>query len=149
MARFYQKVGSWLGQGVSPERLALSLALGLAIGCLPLVGLPTLICAAVALGLRLNLPAIQAANYAALPLQLTLIVPFVRLGGKLHTMVPQGVSLQPAMLLHTSPLALVTRMGGLELEALLGWAVIAVPAALLLTFGLTAMLRRVPATSRA
>jgi hypothetical protein len=46
------------------------------------VGIPTVLCAGVALALlRLNLPAIQAANYAAMPLQLALIVPFVRLGG--------------------------------------------------------------------
>ena len=71
----------WLRQGISPRRLALTLALGFAIGCIPVVGIPTLVCAALALALRLNLPAIQAANYAVMPLQLVLIVPFVRLGG--------------------------------------------------------------------
>src|SRR5580693_10789122 len=71
----------WLRQGISPRRLALTLALGFAIGCIPVVGIPTLVCAALALALRLNLPAIQAANYLVMPLQLLLIVPFVRLGG--------------------------------------------------------------------
>src|ERR1700733_8439018 len=71
----------WLRQGVSPRRLAITLALGFAIGCIPVVGVPTLLCAALAFGLRLNLPAIQAANYAAMPFQLALILPFVRLGG--------------------------------------------------------------------
>ena len=70
----------WLSQGVSPRRLALTLALGFAVGCIPLVGIPTVLCAALALAFRLNLPAIQAANYAVMPLQLALIVPFVRLG---------------------------------------------------------------------
>src|SRR5580658_5326810 len=71
----------WLRQGITPQRLALTLALGFAIGCIPVVGIPTLVCAALALTLRLNLPAIQAANYIVMPLQLLLIVPFVRLGG--------------------------------------------------------------------
>src|SRR5208282_6377489 len=71
----------WLRQGISPRRLALTLALGFAIGCIPVVGIPTVLCSALALALRLNLPAIQAANYVAMPLQLALIVPFVRLGG--------------------------------------------------------------------
>ena len=70
----------WLSQGISPGRLALTLALGFAIGCIPVVGVPTILCATLALALRLNLPAIQAANYAAMPFQLALIVPFVRMG---------------------------------------------------------------------
>ena len=76
-----QKAASWLVQGITPRRLALTLALGFAIGCIPVVGIPTALCALLALALRLNLPAIQAANYLVMPLQLVLIVPFVRLGG--------------------------------------------------------------------
>src|ERR1700683_963977 len=75
-----RKAVLWLSLGISPRRLALTLALGFAVGCIPVIGIPTVLCAALALGLRLNLPAIQAANYAAMPLQLILIVPFVRLG---------------------------------------------------------------------
>ena len=71
----------WLSLGISPRRLALTLALGFAVGCIPVIGIPTVLCAGLALALRLNQPAIQAANYAAMPLQFALIVPFVRLGG--------------------------------------------------------------------
>ena len=78
----------WLRQGISPRRLALTLAFGFAIGCIPVVGIPTVLCAALALALGLNLPAIQAANYAAMPLQLILIVPFVRMGGWLFCLRP-------------------------------------------------------------
>ncbi len=31
----------WLGQGISPLRLAVTLALGFAIGCIPVIGIPT------------------------------------------------------------------------------------------------------------
>jgi len=75
-----QKAESWLRQGISPQRLALTLALGFAIGCIPVLGIPTALCLVIALGLRLNMPAIQAANYAAMPFQIALIFPFVRLG---------------------------------------------------------------------
>src|ERR1700692_2676016 len=77
------KAAQWLRQGISPPRLALTLALGFVIGCIPLIGLPTGLCALIALAFRLNQPAIQAANYAAMPFQIALIVPFVRLGEKL------------------------------------------------------------------
>lgn len=138
----------WLRQGISPRRLALTLALGFAIGCVPVVGIPTLVCAALAFTLRLNLPAIQAANYAVMPLQLLLIVPFVRLGGWLMSSGPNQAA-QANMLLHASPLRLVTQMGAMAEQALLAWVLIAIPAVLLLTFMLTLVLRRIPAVAAA
>jgi uncharacterized protein (DUF2062 family) len=133
----------WLRQGISPRRLALTLALGFAIGCIPVVGIPTVLCAGLALLLKLNLPAIQAANYVVMPLQVALIVPFVRLGGWLFRSgssraVPSGP------LLHMPPLELVLHVGGLA-----GQAVIALPAVALMTAILTVVLRRVPALAAA
>jgi|HubBroStandDraft_1064217.scaffolds.fasta_scaffold12651_3 uncharacterized protein (DUF2062 family) len=136
----------WLRQGISPRRLALTLALGFAVGCIPVIGIPTLVCAALALALRLNLPAIQAANYAVMPLQLLLIVPFVRLGGWLIDS-SRNQTLQSGALLHTSPLALVTQMGWLAGQALLAWVVIAIPVVVVLTFSLPMLLRRIPAVA--
>jgi uncharacterized protein (DUF2062 family) len=135
-------------QGMNPRRLALTLALGFAIGCIPVIGIPTLVCAAIALALRLNLPAIQAANYLVMPLQLVLIVPFVRLGGWLVSSSHTG-SLQAGTLLHASPQLLVTQMGWMAGQALLGWVLIAIPAVVLLTFMLTRLLRRIPAMAAA
>jgi uncharacterized protein (DUF2062 family) len=134
----------WLRQGISPRRLAFTLALGFAIGCIPVVGIPTLLCAALALALRLNLPAIQAANYAVMPLQLLLIVPFVRFGGWLTASKLQP-AVQASALLHIPTARLATQMGWIAGQALLAWAVIAVPAVLMITFALTRLLRRIPA----
>ena len=133
----------WLSQGISPRRLALTLALGFAVGCIPVVGIPTVLCAALALGLRLNLPAIQAANYAAMPLQLVLIVPFVRLGGWVVSAKPARF-LVPRALEHLSALNLAARMSGMAGQALLAWLIAAVPAVLLMTLALNLMLRRIP-----
>jgi uncharacterized protein (DUF2062 family) len=143
-AALKRKAALWLRQGISPPRLALTLALGFAIGCIPVVGIPTVLCAGLALMLRLNLPAIQAANYAVMPLQLLLIVPFVRLGGWLF---PAGLNhtAKVSDLLHGSPLALLSQLGGLAGHAMLGWAVIAVPAVALMTATLTVVLRQIPA----
>ena len=147
-----RNVTQWLSQGISPRRLALTLALGFAVGCIPVVGIPTLLCAALALTLRLNFPAIQAANYAAMPLQLVLIVPFVRLGGWLVAAGPAHTAAQPPMqpiaahsLLHLPVLHAAAWMGGLAGQALLAWLLVAVPAVALMTPALTRMLRRIPA----
>jgi uncharacterized protein (DUF2062 family) len=138
----------WQSQGISPRRLALTLALGFAVGCIPVVGIPTVLCALLALALRLNLPAIQMANYVAMPLQLALIVPFVRLG---RWLVPthNGPAFDPRALLHLPVLHLATWMGGLAGQALLAWLLVAVPAVALMTFALTRMLRRIPALESA
>src|SRR5271157_2278609 len=133
----------WLRQGISPRRLALTLALGFAIGCIPVVGIPTALCAVLALALRLNLPAIQAANYAVMPLQLALIVPFVRLGGWLFSSGPRQAA-SAAGLLHLTPLNLLSQLSSYAGHALAAWLVIAGPAVVLMTVALTVLLRRVP-----
>jgi uncharacterized protein (DUF2062 family) len=131
----------WLRQGVSPRRLALTLAIGFAVGCIPMVGVPTVLCAVLALGLRLNLPAIQAANYAAMPLQFALFVPFVRLG---RWLVPAGsASLFASHAhLHLHALSQAAAMAG---QVFLAWLLVAVPAVALMTAALTRMFKRIPA----
>jgi len=138
----------WLRQGISPPRLAFTLALGFAIGCIPVIGIPTVLCAAVALAMRLNLPAIQAANYAAMPLQLLLIVPFVRFGGWLFASSPRQ-SVSPRALLQLSPGGLLAQLSGLAGHALFAWLLLAGPAVVLITLTLTPVLRRIPALAAA
>jgi uncharacterized protein (DUF2062 family) len=148
IASIQRKVVVWMRQGISPQRLALTLSLGFAIGCIPVVGIPTLVCSALAVALQLNLPVIQAANYAAMPLQLLLIVPFVHLGERLVSY-GTGHTIEAGALLHAAPLDMISRMGGLAGQALLAWLLIAVPAVALMTAALTVLLRRVPALAAA
>ncbi len=137
-----QKVADWLRQGMSPQRLALTLALGFAIGCIPVVGAPTVLCAGLAFALRLNLPAIQAANYAAMPLQVALILPFVRLGGWLVAR-----SQHHPHALAVLPFPALPHMFLLAIQALVAWMLFAGPAVLLLTLVLIPVLRRIPILS--
>jgi len=74
-----------LRQGVTPEKMAMSLALGVALGVFPVLGTTTALCALAALILRLNLPAIQIVNYFVYPLQIALLIPFFRMGEKLFS----------------------------------------------------------------
>ena len=139
-----QTAEAWMRQGISPRRLALTLALGFVIGCIPLVGIPTAVCAVVALSLRLNLPAIQAANYAAMPLQVLLIFPFVRLGGWMFASSSRH-ALTTSSVIHASPFKMLWTSGSLAGEAVAAWLVIAAPMVVVMTMALTALLRRVPA----
>ena len=143
-----RKAAVWLRQGISPRRLALTLALGFAIGCFPVVGITTALCALLALALKLNLPAIEAANYLVMPLQFVLIVPFVRMGGWLIASGPRQARTFGS-LAHVAFYNLPLQLASLAGQAILAWLVIAIPAVLLLTVTLTMLLRRVPALAAA
>jgi uncharacterized protein (DUF2062 family) len=69
-----------LTQGLSPEKISLTVAVGLCIAVNPIVGTTTILCFAAAWALRLNQPIIQAINWTSYALQLLLIFPFIRLG---------------------------------------------------------------------
>jgi len=81
---FYRKIlvplMDLLRQGITPEKIALSLAIGICLGVFPIIGTTTALCTLAAIVFRLNLPAVQLVNYLVYPLQLALLVPFIRLG---------------------------------------------------------------------
>jgi hypothetical protein len=151
---FQRRAAVWLRQGISPRRLALTLSLGFVVGCIPVVGLTTGLCALIALAFGLNQPAIQAANYLAMPFQVALIVPLVRLGARLIPIgASSGINLKmlahsPVQLLAHSP-RLAIQIGGMAGQALLAWLLLAIPVVVLLTPVLTVLLRRVPAFAAA
>ena len=66
--------------GVTPRRLAWSLALGVVVGINPSVGLTTLVVILLAWAFGLNQIASQIGSHAAAPLHLLLFLPFIQLG---------------------------------------------------------------------
>jgi uncharacterized protein (DUF2062 family) len=79
--KIVKPIAAILKQGTSHEKIALSIAIGTALGIFPILGATTVLCTLAALILRLNLPAIQLVNFLVYPLQLLLLVPFLRVGG--------------------------------------------------------------------
>jgi uncharacterized protein (DUF2062 family) len=69
-----------LRQGFTPEKIALTIAIGVVLGVFPILGATTLLCAAAGIALKLNQPIIQLVNYFVYPLQLVLLIPFYRAG---------------------------------------------------------------------
>jgi uncharacterized protein (DUF2062 family) len=134
----------WLKTGLAPRQLAFTLALGFAIGCLPVLGITTGLCAVAALLLRLNMPAIQAANWLAMPFQVVLLIPFLRLGQWLFP--GQAMVLDRGRIvaqIAAAPWNALMQMGSLFGHALLAWLLTAAPALLLLTLLLTPVLHLV------
>lgn len=67
-------------QGVTPQKIALTFALGFSLGIFPILGATTVLCAIAGVWLKLNQPIIQVMNWFISPLQLSLILVFVRIG---------------------------------------------------------------------
>lgn len=95
--RLVRPIVDLLTQGITPEKIALSIAFGLVLGVFPALGWSTLLCLLLALGLRLNVPAMQLVNYLAYPLQLVLLFPFLRAGEWLFRAPELGLSLPQIM----------------------------------------------------
>lgn len=132
-----------LRMGATPRSLAWSIAAGLLIGINPLVGTTTLLCLAAAFAFRLNLVASQIANHAMFPVELALVIPFIRLGSLVfHT---TSMPLSPRVFLHaarTTPWALTRQVWLWEWHALVLWAAISLIAAPPIALALTPLLRR-------
>jgi uncharacterized protein (DUF2062 family) len=123
--RLVEPILALLRQGISPEKLALSLAFGFGLGIFPVLGATTLLCTLAALALRLNLPAIQLVNYVTSPVQLVLIIPFVRVGEHLLGAAPQPLSIKAGLtLISAGALNAVVVLRDAIVHATIGWLLI-------------------------
>ncbi|MEH0158092.1 DUF2062 domain-containing protein [Limibacter armeniacum] len=122
-----------LKQGISPHKLALSVALGTAVGVFPLFGTSTTICLILGFLLGLNQPATQLANYFVYPLQLILLVPFIQVGT--HYFGPESFSISATELSEQFTadwFGTIQRLGGVLMAAVLAWCVTMLPSSFLI-----------------
>src|ERR1700694_5110648 len=123
--RLVQPILDLLRQGVTPEKIALSVALGAALGVFPALGWSTALCAIAAIVLRLNLPAIQLVNYLMYPAQIVLLVPFFRLGEKLFRAPHLAVSApQIYGMIHASAWNAIKLLWTTTWHAMVAWGLI-------------------------
>ena len=111
--------------GVTPRRLAWSLALGMVVGINPSVGLTTLLVLIVAWIFGLNKLASLIGTHVVAPLHLLLFVPFIQLG--VHLFHTRKLPMDRRELEHLShhPLWLFRNIWQWEWHALLIWGVVA------------------------
>jgi uncharacterized protein (DUF2062 family) len=86
--RVVAPIAAQLQSGITPEKIALTIALGVVLGTFPILGSTMFLCGLAGIVLKLNQPIIQLVNYFAYPVQLALLIPFYRAGetlfGKAH-----------------------------------------------------------------
>jgi uncharacterized protein (DUF2062 family) len=144
--RVRDPIVSLLGQGLTPETLALSFAMGLVLGVFPIIGATTILCFLAGAVFRLNHVALQLANHLAYPLQIPLILAFVRLGeGLLRA---PRVTFDPIALVRhfqRDPVGFLREFGVTGLHGILGWSLVAPAVLLVLYLALRPPLRRLDA----
>ena len=136
-------VSNLLRQGLSPKKLSIVISLGVSISIFPVLGATTLFCTAISILFKLNLPAIQLANYAAFPLQIILFFPFLKIGEKVSK-----ISLDPLSQVHLTATfdegffqAIIILFDYLMI-ACLGWVLIIIPIFIILYFPILAILNK-------
>ncbi|MEO7412203.1 MAG: DUF2062 domain-containing protein, partial [Opitutaceae bacterium] len=116
-----------LTQGVTPDRLALSIAVGAACSLVPFLGFTSLLNAGVGAWFRLNHPVMQILNQLLGPVQLVLIVAYVRLGEKIWAADPMPVSVSVLVkAFREDAWAFLQRFGWTGVHAATAW-VLTVP----------------------
>ena len=129
-----------LRQGVTPEKIALTIALGAVLATFPILGSTTLLCGIAGVALRLNQPIIQLVNWLCYPLQILLLIPLYRAGEwfgapHLSLSIPQLVVRFQQM----GPFAFSARFGLIAVGGVAAWALIA-PLAGTAVYALTRLL---------
>jgi uncharacterized protein (DUF2062 family) len=133
-----------LQQGVTPEKVALSLLLGVVLGVFPVLGSTTTLCALAALAFQLNLPAIQIVNYFVYPLQIALLIPFFRLGERLFGSPHMPLSVpQIYAMIHANMGEAIRTLWTTTWHAIVAWCLVAPLCAGILYVILVPALRRV------
>lgn len=123
---FVDPVGRQLTQGVTPRKVALSLAVGSALALFPILGTTTTLCVIAGITLGLNQPIIQGVNALCTFIYFPLLFAFVRLGDTVARTARSSLDI-PLMisLLTHEPRQFFHQFGVTALHAMLGWAVVA------------------------
>jgi uncharacterized protein (DUF2062 family) len=133
-----------LRQGMSPEKLALTIALGAVLGVTPVLGSTTILCTLAAMALRLNLPAIQLVNGAVYPLQFLLLIPFYKAGAWIFRTDASGISVEGVVqLIRVGIPHAISALWVVTMHALVAWLVLGAAAATILYVMLLPLIREI------
>lgn len=127
-SRLIQPLLNQLKQGITPEKLAMSTAIGATVGIFPIPGVTTSLCFIFGVFFKLNHPTLQVVNYALTPVHFLMIPVFIRIGENIfhHAHVP----FNPNELLASfkeAPLQLLSQFGASISLGIFAWFLIVPP----------------------
>jgi len=129
--KLWNKLVEFLKQGMSPEKMAFTCALGVVLGILPIWGVTTFLCLLAAPIFRVNIVMLQLVHYFVYPLQLLLIIPFIKVGTYLFGVNPMPYALNELISRFKIDFFGELKQVGFAITLGVGvWAVVSVPLAL-------------------
>lgn len=127
---FFKKFKSFFTQGASPKALAASSTIGVVMGIFPVIGVTTLMMGAISVRWKLNLPLMLAVSYLIYPLQIVLMIPFVRVGEWLTGSKYVSFSFEKmGQAFEADFMGALADLGTANLQAVAGWGLFSIPAA--------------------
>jgi uncharacterized protein (DUF2062 family) len=118
-------IASQLTQGITPEKVALTLAVGSALALFPIIGTTTLLCLAAGVLLKLNQPIIQMVNALCTPIHLPVIYLEFRVGNWIFGAASPHLGILMNHLLWSDPREFIEKFGLTALHAITAWACVA------------------------
>jgi uncharacterized protein (DUF2062 family) len=142
-ARIVDPIVQQLTRGLSPERVAMTIAVGLLLAIIPVIGVTTILCFLAAWALGLNQPIIQLINWSSAALQILLIIPFIRLGEAIFRAPRMTRSLEELVAMARSdPVVTMAMLGETLGHAVVAWLVVSPLLIVSVYFGSRPLLRR-------
>lgn len=122
-----------MAEGTSPQKLSMTIAMGIILGLFPLIGATSLLCLGASFALGLNKVFIQMVNYLVYPVQLVLFIPLIKAGNQVFNFTGSAIDYQNLLhIFKTDTLAAMGEFGYLLLSAILVWLIAALPLSILL-----------------
>lgn len=122
-------IAAQMTQGITPEKIALTLAVGSALALFPIIGTTTLLCLLAGVLLKLNQPIIQLVNMLCATIHFPVIVGLFRMGhwmyGVPYARLGTGMIHRMLDTFWEDPGKFFERFGVDALHAVVAWAVLA------------------------
>ena len=122
-------IAAQMTQGITPEKIALTLAVGSALALFPIIGTTTLLCLLAGILLKLNQPIIQLVNMLCATIHFPVIVCLFRMGhwmyGVPNARIGAGMIHHMLDTFWEDPGKFFERFGVDALHAIVAWAAVA------------------------
>ena len=142
--KYVVPVKKLLMQGISPKSIAVGIAGAAVIGVFPVLGSTTILCTAFALTFRLNMPLVQLINFSVYPLQLILLIPFMKLGEMLFQFERLRYGLNDIVnMIGENAFNAIEVLWNVTIQAIGAWIIVAPIAALIIFLILYKILKHV------
>jgi len=115
-------------EGFSSETLALSISIGIIGGAFPVLGLASYICLLLTLSLRQNIVIVQVVNWLVYPIQILLLIPFMKLGNAIFGGSDMTLTFHQVVIAFQSGILNgIKLIGIISLYGVIAWVVTAIP----------------------